>query len=70
MTFRPVNPAATTREDFMTFRVDRRRFLMGSSALLAASLAARPTLAQDNPLRLYWWGGQTRADRTLAVAPA
>ncbi len=52
----------------MTFRVDRRRFLMGSSALLAASLAARPTLAQDNPLRLYWWGGQTRADRTLAVA--
>ena len=51
----------------MTLRFDRRRFLMGSSALLAAGLT-RPAFAQADALRLYWWGGQTRADRTLAVA--
>lgn len=52
----------------MTFRVDRRQFLMGSTALLAAAGIARPTFAQAEALRLYWWGGQTRADRTIAVA--
>jgi multiple sugar transport system substrate-binding protein len=52
----------------MTFNIGRRRFLMGSSALLAAGAFARPTFAQSEALRLYWWGGQTRADRTLAVA--
>lgn len=51
----------------MTFRVDRRQFLMGGTALLAAGIT-RPTFAQAEALRLYWWGGQTRADRTLAVA--
>jgi multiple sugar transport system substrate-binding protein len=40
---------------------------MGSAALLAAGIA-RPSFAQAAALRLYWWGGQTRADRTLAVA--
>ena len=40
---------------------------MGSTALLAAGLT-RPAFAQADALRLYWWGGQTRADRTLAVA--
>jgi multiple sugar transport system substrate-binding protein len=51
----------------MTFRLNRRHFLMGSTALLAAGIT-RPALAQADALRLYWWGGQTRADRTLAVA--
>jgi multiple sugar transport system substrate-binding protein len=51
----------------MTLRIDRRHFLMGSTALLAAGIA-RPSFAQAEALRLYWWGGQTRADRTLAVA--
>ncbi|MGV3490426.1 MAG: ABC transporter substrate-binding protein [Devosia sp.] len=51
----------------MTFRLGRRGFLAGSSALLGAS--ALPTMAwAQEALRLYWWGGQTRADRTLAVA--
>jgi multiple sugar transport system substrate-binding protein len=40
---------------------------MGSTALLAAGIT-RPSFAQAEALRLYWWGGQTRADRTLAVA--
>lgn len=51
----------------MPLRFNRRHFLMGSSALLAAGIT-RPTFAQSEALRLYWWGGQTRADRTLAVA--
>jgi multiple sugar transport system substrate-binding protein len=52
----------------MTFRLNRRQFIWGSTALAAAAGITRPALAQNNPLRLYWWGGQTRADRTLAVA--
>lgn len=51
----------------MTIRTNRRRFLAGSTALLAAGIT-RPAFAQSDALRLYWWGGQTRADRTLAVA--
>jgi len=53
----------------MTIALDRRRFLMGSTALLGATaLAPAAALAQEKRLRLYWWGGQARADRTLAVA--
>jgi len=53
----------------MTLKLDRRKFLMGSSALVAAGAAGiRPAWAQSQPLRLIWWGGQARADRTLAVA--
>lgn len=51
----------------MTLRIPRRQFLMGSSALLAAG-ALSPAFAQSAALRLLWWGGQARADRTLAVA--
>ena len=55
----------------MTFRMPRRQFLMGTSALAAAgALGLRPAFAQDEALRLLWWGGQARADRTLAVADA
>ncbi len=52
----------------MTFNIGRREFLMGSSALVAASAFAGSARAQEEALRIYWWGGQTRADRTLAVA--
>ena len=52
----------------MTFNIGRRQFMMGSSALLAASAFGRPAFAQADALRLYWWGGQTRADRTMQVA--
>jgi len=53
----------------MTIRIDRRKFLMGSSALLAAGAAGvSPSFAQADALRLLFWGGQNRADRTYAVS--
>jgi multiple sugar transport system substrate-binding protein len=52
----------------MTLRFDRRQFLMGSSALLAAGAAGiRPSWAQSAGLRQFFWGGQARADRTYGV---
>ncbi|SEP61385.1 carbohydrate ABC transporter substrate-binding protein, CUT1 family [Devosia sp. YR412] len=52
----------------MTNRIDRRQFLMGSSALVAAGAAGvMPSWAQDANLRLTFWGGQARADRTYGV---
>lgn len=50
----------------MTIRIDRRHFLMGSTALLAAG-AMSPALAQETRLRLLFWGSQARADRTYGV---
>jgi len=53
----------------MTVSLDRRQFLLGSSALAtAAALGISPAAAADVHLRLYWWGGQARADRTNAVS--
>ncbi|MGB3336004.1 MAG: extracellular solute-binding protein [Devosia sp.] len=52
----------------MTTRIDRRQFLMGTSALVAAGAAGvMPAWAQASSLRLTFWGGQARADRTYAV---
>lgn len=52
----------------MTIRIDRRQFLMGSSALVATGAAGvMPAWAQAANLRLTFWGGQARADRTYAV---
>ena len=52
----------------MTTRIDRRQFLMGTSALVAAGAAGvMPAWAQASNLRLIFWGGQARADRTYAV---
>jgi len=52
----------------MTFRMDRRQFLMGTSALMAAGAAGiSPAWAQGADLRLIFWGGQARADRTYGV---
>ena len=52
----------------MTIALDRRRFLMGTTALLgAAALSPAAALAQENRLRLLFWGGQARADRTYAA---
>jgi multiple sugar transport system substrate-binding protein len=52
----------------MTIRLGRRQFLMGSSALLAAGAAGvNPAFAQGADLRLLFWGGQNRADRTYGV---
>jgi len=53
----------------MTIRLGRRDFLLGTTALIAAGVVSRAQ-AQDAALRLIWWGGQARADRTLAVADA
>lgn len=52
----------------MTVRIDRRHFLLGSSALVAAGAAGiAPAWAQAANLRLIFWGGQARADRTYGV---
>jgi multiple sugar transport system substrate-binding protein len=52
----------------MTIRLDRRQFLMGSSALAAAgALGLTPAFAQSAGLRQFFWGGQARADRTYGV---
>ncbi|MBJ6987144.1 MULTISPECIES: extracellular solute-binding protein [unclassified Devosia] len=52
----------------MTIRLDRRQFLMGSSALAAAgALGLSPAFAQSAGLRQFFWGGQARADRTYGV---
>jgi multiple sugar transport system substrate-binding protein len=51
----------------MTIRIDRRQFLMGSTALLAAGAMSPAALAQATQLRLLFWGGQARADRTYGV---
>jgi len=52
----------------MTNRIDRRQFLMGTSALaMAGAAGVMPAWAQASNLRLTFWGGQARADRTYAV---
>ncbi|KRA47771.1 ABC transporter substrate-binding protein [Devosia sp. Root635] len=52
----------------MTTRIDRRQFLMGTSALVAAGAAGvMPAWAQADSLRLIFWGGQARADLTYGV---
>ncbi|WP_137150379.1 extracellular solute-binding protein [Devosia sp. FKR38] len=52
----------------MTIRIDRRQFLMGSTAMVAAGAAGvMPAWAQSDSLRLLFWGGQARADRTYGV---
>jgi len=52
----------------MSIDLDRRQFLMGSSALLAALAAGvGPAMSQEARMRLLFWGGQARADRTYGV---
>ncbi len=52
----------------MSFTIDRRHFLLGSSALVAAGASGvSPAFAQAEHLRLTFWGGQDRADRTYGV---
>lgn len=52
----------------MPLTLSRRNFLASSSALLAATaLPGMSALAQESRLRLMFWGGQARADRTYAV---
>jgi multiple sugar transport system substrate-binding protein len=51
----------------MTIKLDRRQFLMGSSALVAAGAFGGPAWAQAAGLRQFFWGGQARADRTYGV---
>ena len=48
--------------------LDRRQFLLGSSALVAAGAAGfRPAFAAETDLRMTFWGSKPRADRTYAV---
>jgi multiple sugar transport system substrate-binding protein len=50
----------------MGFTLNRRSFLMGSSALAAAA-SISPAFAQSANLRQLFWGGQNRAERTYSV---
>ena len=49
----------------MTMKLDRRQFLLGTTALAAAA-GISPAFAQE-ALRLIFWGSQARADRTYGV---
>ena len=49
----------------MTMKLDRRQFLLGTTALAAAA-GISPAFAQQ-ALRLIFWGSQARADRTYGV---
>lgn len=51
----------------MTISLDRRRFLLGSTAVLGAAALSPGALAQETRLRQLFWGGQARADRTTGV---
>src|SRR4051812_1284442 len=51
--------------------IDRRSVLkagLAAGALPLANRFVRDAQAQSADLRLYWWGSQDRAKRTLAVA--
>jgi multiple sugar transport system substrate-binding protein len=55
----------------MNFKLNRRKVLAGGAALMSAStlgLGAGRAFAQENRLRLMWWGSQPRSDRTFAVS--
>lgn len=46
-------------------RSNRRQFLMGGTAVLAAGAAGlRPAFAAETDLRMIFWGSKARADRT------
>lgn len=48
--------------------ITRRNLLGAGAGALALGLSSRPVTAQEARLRMYWWGSQDRARRTLAVA--
>lgn len=52
----------------MSFTLSRRHFLASSAAALAVGASGvLPAWAQNANLRLIFWGGQARADRTYGV---
>src|SRR5689334_2118603 len=52
----------------MILPMKRRALLAGAASGLALAAAGTgPARAQDKRLRMYWWGGKDRADRTLKV---
>lgn len=49
-------------------RINRRSLLGAGAGALAFGFSSRAATAQELRLRMYWWGSQDRARRTLAVA--
>ncbi len=54
----------------MPIELTRRRLLQAGAAAGALVADGRPAAAAEARLRMYWWGSQDRARRTLAVADA
>ena len=48
----------------MQLKLDRRQFLVAGASVAALGLAGRPAWAADLSLRVAWWGGKERAERT------
>ncbi len=53
--------------DTISLRLNRRRFLMGTSALAAAATLGVPAFAQDKSLTMTWWGPAERHKSYLAA---
>ena len=49
-------------------RISRRRLLASTAALATAAAATRAGAQSTTRLRLYWWGGTERAERTNKTA--
>ena len=49
----------------MSSKIDRRRFLAAGAAVSAYAALPGLSWAQEVHLRMAWWGGQARAERTL-----
>ncbi|MEO5806470.1 extracellular solute-binding protein [Devosia sp.] len=48
--------------------LDRRQFLLGTTALFAVgAIGINPVMSAETRMRLIFWGGQARADRTYGV---
>ncbi|GLQ56158.1 ABC transporter substrate-binding protein [Devosia nitrariae] len=52
----------------MTINTNRRTFLLGSAATIAAAgMGVRATLAQEATVRMFWWGSARRNELQTAI---
>ena len=48
----------------MKVKLDRRQFLVAGASVAVLGMVGRPAWAADLSLRVAWWGGKERAERT------